>query len=111
MKIMKFGGSSVADADRISRVLDIVAAAHASERVCAVFSAMRGVTDMLLDASREAAAGYEGFVDRARAVRDKHLVTAAALCEDDAGLIAQIETVCDELEELLHGVHLVRECT
>ncbi|MFW6292466.1 MAG: aspartate kinase, partial [Spirochaetota bacterium] len=111
MKIMKFGGSSVADADRISQVIDIVAAAHANERVGTVFSAMRGVTDLLLDASREAAAGYGGFADRARTVRENHLVSAGRLCEGDAALIAQVETVCDELEELLHGVHLVRECT
>lgn len=111
MKVMKFGGSSVADAGRIARVIDIIAAAHSEERVCAVFSAMRGVTDRLLNAAQEAAAGYEGFTERLEAVRALHLDSARTLCADDAALVAQVERLCDELDELLHGVHLVRECT
>ncbi|MFP4113101.1 MAG: aspartate kinase [Spirochaetota bacterium] len=111
MKVMKFGGSSVADADRIARVIDIVEAEHEVGRVCAVFSAMRGVTDFLLDGAREAAAGYDAFAERSAVVRAKHLESAGALCGEDAALVAQIEGMCDELEELLHGVSLVRECT
>lgn len=111
MRVMKFGGSSVADAARIARVIEIVARAHDEERVCTVFSAMRGVTDLLLDASREAAAGYEAFRDRATGVRERTMACARELCGGDAGLLAQLEALCDELDELLHGVSLVRECT
>jgi aspartokinase/homoserine dehydrogenase 1 len=111
MKVLKFGGSSVADTDRISRVIDIVARAHREERACAVFSAMKGVTDALLDASAEAAAGYEGFVDRVRTVRERHIESARVLTGGDAALVAQVERLCEEVEELLHGVNLVRECT
>lgn len=111
MKVMKFGGSSVADAARISRVIDIIAREHEQDRVCAVFSAMKGVTDQLLDASREAAAGYAGFSERILAVRDTYARAAGELCPGDAALLSQVESLCDELGELLHGVQLVRECT
>ncbi len=111
MKIMKFGGSSLADGGRISTVLDIVTVNHRVERVCVVCSAMGGVTDGLLDAAAQAAAGLEVFTDQARAIRTRHLEVAAELCPDDDELARCVGRLCDELEELLHGVLLVRECT
>ncbi len=111
MKIMKFGGSSVADPERISRVIDAIEHAEHDERVCAVFSAMRGVTDLLLDAAGEAAAGYDGYVERMETVRERHVTSARTLCPDDVALVAQVEQLCEEVGELLHGVRLVRECT
>ena len=48
MQVLKFGGSSVADATRMSQVLDIVLAAAAKDRVILVSSAVSGCTDALL---------------------------------------------------------------
>ena len=48
MQVLKFGGSSVADATRISAVMDIVEAALARDRVILVCSAISGCTDALL---------------------------------------------------------------
>ena len=48
MQVLKFGGSSVADATRISRVIDIVEAAAMKDRVILVCSAISGCTDKLL---------------------------------------------------------------
>jgi len=47
--VMKFGGTSVADLDRIRRVADLVAAeAHAGNEVAVVVSAMSGETNRLV---------------------------------------------------------------
>ena len=48
MQVLKFGGSSVADATRMSRVLDIVLAAAEKDRVILVSSAVSGCTDALI---------------------------------------------------------------
>ncbi len=48
MQVLKFGGSSVADATRISAVIDIVAEAVRRDRVVLVCSAVSGCTDALL---------------------------------------------------------------
>ena len=48
MLVMKFGGTSVADADRLRAVADLVASTPGSSPVVVV-SAMAGVTDALLD--------------------------------------------------------------
>lgn len=48
MKVLKFGGTSVANATAISRVLDIIDAAVANDKVVLVSSAISGCTDSLI---------------------------------------------------------------
>jgi len=48
MQVLKFGGSSVADATRMSQVIDIVLPAVARERTILVCSAVSGCTDALI---------------------------------------------------------------
>ena len=52
MQVLKFGGSSVANATNISRVLDIVGAAAKKSRVMLICSAIKGCTDELLALAR-----------------------------------------------------------
>ena len=52
--VQKYGGSSVADAERIKRVAErIVAARKAGDEVCVVVSAMGDTTDELLDLAQQ----------------------------------------------------------
>ena len=111
MVVMKFGGSSVADAARIAHVIDIATDRFASERVCLVSSAMKGVTDTLLDAAAGAERGDDGHSATAETIRDRHLETLESLCPGDEETAQIIHDRTRELEELLHGVGLVRECT
>ena len=53
MQVLKFGGSSVADATRMSRVIDIVQAAVARDRTILVSSAISGCTDALIAIGQE----------------------------------------------------------
>lgn len=52
--VLKFGGSSVANATNMSRVLDIVSAASRKGRVVLVSSAISGCTDALIEIGRTA---------------------------------------------------------
>ena len=52
MQVLKFGGSSVANATNISRVLDIVGAASEKGRLMLICSAIKGCTDELLALAR-----------------------------------------------------------
>lgn len=60
MHVLKFGGSSVADATNISKVLDIVCDVAGRDRVILVCSAIKGCTDTLIN---------EGATD---ALRERH---------------------------------------
>ena len=67
--IMKFGGTSVADAEAMNRVIAIVhdqlTANPQDKPPVVVVSAMSKVTDLLLDSLRKAEAGDEAVIDLA----------------------------------------------
>lgn len=98
---MKFGGSSVADRAQIEKVLAIVRARAAGDRVVVVSSAHKGVTDALVGAAKRAASGEwdpAPVIDRQRAI-------AASLgCPD-----ALLEPLFGEIRDLLRGISLVKE--
>lgn len=112
MKVLKFGGSSLATAERIRAVTGIVNESLAAGRVAVVVSAMGGVTDALVALGDEAASGrdYHARLDDLRA---RHRQTAAELLPADeaAEAFTGIDSVLDELGSLLHGVSLVGECS
>lgn len=55
LKVQKYGGTSVADIERISRVADRVQKTHeAGDQVVVVLSAMAGVTDSLISLANQA---------------------------------------------------------
>lgn len=71
MQVLKFGGSSVANATNISRVLDIVEKAARKGRVVLVCSAISGCTDTLLSIASTARGSAERQV-MLEALRAKH---------------------------------------
>lgn len=103
MIVMKFGGSSVGEPDRIGRVIEIVRGRLARKPVVVV-SAFRGVTDELLRLGREALDGNLGRLD---AVAKRHRDAARDLGVDAAPL----EPLLAELSELARGVTLLKELT
>jgi bifunctional aspartokinase / homoserine dehydrogenase 1 len=60
LRVMKFGGTSVAGAERLRGVVRLVRAAVAQERVLVVVSAMAGVTNLLIDGIAAAESGGPG---------------------------------------------------
>jgi len=62
--VLKFGGSSVASATNISRVLDIVGGEVKKGRVILVCSAISGCTDALLQMAAGDMAGMNGLLER-----------------------------------------------
>jgi aspartate kinase len=101
--VCKFGGTSVADADAIGRVIEIVTSKQADRPVCVV-SALGGATNQLLDLAHKAAAGeLLAALQIIEALRDRHLRVAAALLDGttDADILAsEIGTAFDELAHL-----------
>jgi len=103
MLVMKFGGSSVAGAEKIRRVREIVAS-RLKRRPVLVVSAFRGVTDELLGLAREALDGRKPSI---AGLKKRHAEAAAELGVDDASLAPLFE----DLNDLLKGISLLRELT
>ena len=112
MKILKFGGSSLASADRIRAVATIVCDSLTSSPVAVVVSAMGGVTDDLINAGETAARG-EDVSSLLRALSSRHHDAATELLGDDnaSATSDHIDVVFDELGNLLQGITLVGECS
>jgi aspartate kinase len=113
MIVMKFGGTSVKDADAILSVLDIVE--HESARnPLVVLSACAGVTDTLIRIARSAASGDDNAsLTELTSLRERHLRIAQELL---TGFLLTTTTTkiihqCEELELLVRGVSILRELT
>ena len=113
LHVLKFGGTSLASAERIGRVGQIVTRANEDARVVVVVSAVGGVTNDLTDASALAAQGDEAYLavlDRVIASHDELLASLVAE-QDRERVQAAYRAWAEELEDRLHGISLVRECT
>ena len=102
MIVMKFGGSSVANAERIRHVASIIQA-YKESRPVVVLSAMGDTTDHLLDAADMA---VNGKVD-IKKVEQLHLDTAKELGID----VPAIQELLTELNTLLTGISMLHELT
>jgi len=113
MRVYKFGGSSLADHQRIDTVAGIVAEAAADGPLAVVVSAMGGVTDDLIAAAEAAAGGEPDYQERILALDRRHREAAAAVAaaSDSRQIERTIDAIVDELANLLQGTALVRECS
>jgi len=102
MIVMKFGGSSVANAERIKHVASIIQA-YAEKKPAVILSAMGDTTDHLLEAADMA---VEGKVDIEK-VEKLHFDTAKELEIE----VPAIKELLDELKTLLTGISMLHELT
>ncbi len=114
MRILKFGGSSVATAERVQNVVNILKNYHKRDiKFGVVFSAFGGVTDMLLNMSRLAEKGDKTYVDQLAAFKERHLTAVNALLTGTelTKTISEVEEGFQKLENLLQGIYLVQEAS
>jgi aspartokinase/homoserine dehydrogenase 1 len=111
MKVLKFGGTSVANAQNIKLVLNIVNKKAANEKLVIVVSTLSKVTDMLLIASKKAAAGDESFKVILAEIEKKHLEILKELIpvSEQSSLLSHVKRIVNHLETLLDGCYLLGE--
>ncbi len=112
MRVLKFGGTSVATAQRLRQVAAIVADAAAQDRIVVVVSALAGTTDALVEATRLAEVGDEAFRPIVKALRRRHLQCFQELEPSTVVLRVRAELghQLNKLSRLLEGVALLQEC-
>lgn len=108
--VMKFGGSSVADADRLRRVADLVRSSMGRTPLV-VLSATGGTTNTLVAASHAAAAGrVEEALGLSADLRRRHEEIAVDLLGGvDAGLARTFDELFGDLDSLLRAVAILAE--
>jgi bifunctional aspartokinase / homoserine dehydrogenase 1 len=115
LRIVKFGGTSVGDAVRIRKVVEIIRDAARYSDVVVVVSAMSGVTNKLVEASARSEAGDFHSVEMIlQELRDRHRVVLTELIHSlpVRNEISQaVEELFQEGARLCQGTALLRELT
>ena len=115
LRVVKFGGTSVGDAPRIRKVLDIIRDAARESDLVVVVSAMSGVTNKLVEAAAHSEAGNHEAVEMIfEELRERHRAVAGALIHSAPvrnRIHHEVEQVFQEGERLCRGTALLRELT
>ncbi|MEO6548461.1 MAG: bifunctional aspartate kinase/homoserine dehydrogenase I [Ferruginibacter sp.] len=111
MQVLKFGGSSVKNAENISKVIEIIKEKITADKTIVVVSALGGITDILLQCSQLAAEGNETYKDRLLDAEQRHLSTVKDLIPitRQSSVLSLVKTLCNEIEDICNGIFLLRE--
>lgn len=111
MQVLKFGGTSVADAQSMGKCAEIIAKAVSRDRTIVVASAISGFTDALIRVGKLAAEKDRSYKDILDEFKDRH----HTIIENLLPIEKREESLdaCDEVFEVLtsvaHGVYLLGE--
>jgi aspartokinase/homoserine dehydrogenase 1 len=129
MRILEFESTLLDGPRGIRDVARIVSQAAREDRLALVLPALKGVPEELLQAAGSAAglspaapggAAAEGFASaeeeplaRLHQIRDRHIRAVQELFapRDQAQVIAPLQIALNDLQDVLHGVQLIHECT
>ena len=114
--VMKFGGSSVANGEKIRHVASLITEYGSKDLgVIAVVSALEGITNQLIEAAEMAKKGNREFISKfMQEILERHVSAINEAIKskqhaEDIELI--IKSRIDELEQVLIGIVFVRELT
>jgi len=113
---MKFGGSSVANSEKIRYVAKLIAVNRSNDcGVVAVVSALEGITNQLIQAAEEAKKGNREYIHKFKQeILERHLTTAKGAIKDkqiEENVEQVVKAMIDELEQVLTGIVYVGELT
>jgi bifunctional aspartokinase / homoserine dehydrogenase 1 len=111
MQVLKFGGSSVANAENINRVIAIVRETNRKDKTIMVVSALGGVTDLLLSAATLASNGDESYAEQLAVIEKRHLTAVQELIPVavQSSVLSAVKKQCNEIEDICNGIFLLRE--
>lgn len=110
MKVMKFGGSSIDSASNILNIKNIIN--EVDEPVVIVVSALKGVTDKLLQTSQQAAEGDVLYEKGLKEIVRQHLDIVNELNFDvniKEKLSTEVFILLEELSNIFKGVFLIND--
>lgn len=111
MIVLKFGGTSVANSENISKTIAIVTNKSKEDKLAVVVSAFSGVTDLLILAGKTASAKDRKYKDIISQIEKKHkdVIDELVPLSDQNELIDTINGNINHLKTLLDGCYLLGE--
>ncbi|NVK25631.1 MAG: bifunctional aspartate kinase/homoserine dehydrogenase I [Gammaproteobacteria bacterium] len=110
MKVVKFGGSSLANYDRFKTVANIIATQTRTTSITAVLSAPKTVTNQLVALCETAEQGQD-FQDKIDYLKDFLLaIVKDAALDNNESLVTSIDEIIASITDKLTGVRLIQSC-
>ena len=111
MQVLKFGGSSVANAANMSKVVDIVTKAVDRDRTILVSSAISGCTDTLIKIGTLASERDENYKELINMLQEKHhdIIRELLPREKQEESLEVCNGLFDSLRSIAQGVYLLGE--
>ena len=112
MKVLKFGGSSLATANYIRKVGDIVLNEARRSPLIVVVSAFEGVTNQLLECAQLAEKGDRRCEAAWRNIANRNQSVACDLLKrrSSAEVQSHLSVLFGDLHDALHGIQLLGHC-
>jgi aspartokinase/homoserine dehydrogenase 1 len=111
MKVLKFGGTSVANSKSLNSVLEIIKSQKGS--IAVVVSALGGVTDMLIEMLSMVKEADENYKDLLPEIERRHLeiIKQCIPIQHQSAIISFLKKHTNELESRLDALFLLEEVT
>ena len=112
MKVLKFGGTSVANAESLKLVVDIIKKTT-NQKQFVVVSAIGGVTNLLIEMANSASQGKTNFKKHIKNIEKRHLdiINSSIPVTQQSGIISFLKSQLNELEGVLESLFTLRELT
>lgn len=113
MKILKFGGSSVANSQNISKVVQIIHNAASETKVAVVVSAFGKTTNKLISSANNAANNKPNYLELYEEVKQHHFQVIQELVPENKQTSVRntVENMFSQLKTLLEGCYLLKDIT
>ncbi|UBM61685.1 bifunctional aspartate kinase/homoserine dehydrogenase I [Candidatus Sulfidibacterium hydrothermale] len=112
MLVLKFGGSSVATAENVKRVIEIVRDKIKEEpSLIVVASAFGGITNLLDKSGEKARSGSEEYKSFLATIETRHMTMIEGLFpfKNQGEIKASVKMILNELEDICFGIFLLQE--
>ncbi|MEK9609339.1 MAG: bifunctional aspartate kinase/homoserine dehydrogenase I [Flavobacteriaceae bacterium] len=111
MKVLKFGGTSVANAESLSNVLKIVQKQKGPTAV--IVSALGGITDLLMEMLSSAQSGKQEYRKGFLEIETRHMniIKIFVPIGNQSAIISFLKKNLNDLEAQLDAIHLLEEAT
>ena len=110
MKVLKFGGSSVANSENIKKVLAIIAKESKNQKIAVVVSAFGKTTDKLLATTTAALGDINAAKDILETIKDLHFnVINDLITKNKKEVSEEVTYLFNRLQSIYEGIFLLQE--
>ena len=112
MKVLKFGGTSVANSESLEHVVEIIKSLT-DQKIIVVVSALSGITNLLDDTAHMACKGNKNYKIHLPKIEEGHLsiITSFISITKQSEIISFLKSNLNDLEAILESIYNLKELT